>query len=113
MMANRPSGGRFPAKMKPVVMGCGMGLMMLWMAHGALAGDGGWGAGALLVFVVAHVAVAAILVAGAVFAARLSPGMRNRLTRLHRPSRRHLVVMLGSAAGSAALAHLIVHGGLA
>ena len=96
----------------PVLMGAGMGLMMLWMLHGVLV-DGNWVSGwALAVFIGAHVVVAALALATALFAARLSPGMRARLARLHRPSWRHVGVMLASAAATAGLVHLI-HGGIA
>lgn len=96
----------------PVVMGGVMGLMMMWMLHGALTGDGVLGDGALALFILAHLAVAGVLIGAGVFAARLSPRMRGWQARLHRPSVRHVAVMLGSAVTTAGIVHLTVHGGL-
>lgn len=94
----------------PVLMGSAMGLMMLWMLHGALTGEGAMGAGALVVFVGAHVVIAAVAILAVVFAARLSERANGWLNRLHRPSLRHVGLMLGSAALSAGAVHLIAHG---
>ena len=96
---------------KPMIMGALMGVMMLWMLHGALMGDGvrGW---ALIAFVAAHVVLAAVVIAAGLFAARLSPRARMLIDRLHRPSLRHVGVMLLAAAASAGVIHLILHGGI-
>ncbi|AKS45106.1 hypothetical protein SAMN05444287_0194 [Octadecabacter temperatus] len=98
---------------KPIVMGGLMGLMMMWMLHSALTGDGTLGAGALIAFVAAHVVFAAVVIGGALFAARLSPRARQFMDRLHRPSLRHIGVMMAAALSVAGLVHLVVHGGIA
>lgn len=98
--------------MKPVLMGLAMGPMMLWMLHGQLTGSdtrGGW---ALLVFFAAHVAVLCAVAGAAVFAAHLSPAMRDRLARMHRPSLAHLGLMGIGVLISGAAVHVVVHGGL-
>ncbi len=95
----------------PVLMGPVMGAMMLWMLHGALVG-GGVGGVALVVFVLAHVVVVGTVALAAVFAARLSPRLRGWLTRVHRPSLRHVGLMMGSALMTAGVIHVVVHGGL-
>ena len=94
----------------PVAMGALMGPMLLMMLHGQLtgAGDGGF---ALIAFVLAHVAVAAVVLLGVLFAARLSPVWRARLDRLHRPSWRHVGIMAGCAFISGAIVHFYIHGG--
>jgi len=96
--------------MKPMIMGGLMGLMMMWMLHGALTGDGAIGAGALIAFVAAHAVVAAVAIGMAVFAARLSPRIRQFIDRLHRPSVSHVTAMLTSAAVVALVLHFGVHG---
>ena len=96
-------------RIMPIAMGGLMGPMMLWMLHGMLTGDGPSGV-ALVIFVGVHVLVVAVLLAAAVFAARLSPGLRARLGRLHRPSPRHIGLMLGSATLAALIVHFGIHG---
>lgn len=93
---------------KPAVMGGAMGLMMMWMLHGFLTGDGmrGW---ALVAFVAAHVVVVALAIAAALFAARLSPRAQALLARVHRPSLGHVSVMLGAAFAVGLGIHLAVH----
>lgn len=98
--------------MKPAIMGAAMGAMMVWMLHGALTGDGAMGAGALIAFIAAHVVIAGILGLAVWAGTRLSPRVRAVLDRLHRPSLRHVGVMLGSAAICAGSIHVLVHGGL-
>ena len=93
----------------PFFMGAAMGLMMLWMLHGQLTGDSAQSGVALTVFVGAHVLAAGAVIAGGVYAARLSPALRRRLARLHRPSWRHLLLMLAGAAMSAGAAHIWIH----
>ncbi len=95
----------------PIAMGLVMGPMMLWMLHGMLTGDGPAGL-ALLAFVGAHIVVASVVLITGLFAASLSPSLRARLDRLHRPSLRHVGLMLGAALTMALIVHLVVHGGL-
>lgn len=94
---------------KPIIMGGLMGVMMLWMLHGALTGGGvtGW---ALVAFVGAHVALVLVALAATVFAARLSPRVRDLMARVHRPSWRHVGAMSGSAAVVTAAIHVGLHG---
>ena len=93
----------------PLVAGMLMGLMMLWMAHGAMTGSEVSGI-ALVAFVGAHLLVALIAVGAIVFAARLTPNFRARLARLHRPNLNHFTQMLAGAVIAAGTVHLIVHG---
>ncbi len=93
----------------PIGMGIIMGLMMLWMLHGQLTGQD-VSLVALTAFVAAHGVILLIIIGAGVFAARLSPGIRQKLDRLHRPSSRHMGKMLGSATTTALTIHLILHG---
>ena len=94
--------------MKPVLMGGLMGAMMLWMSHDALVS--GTTPLALGLFVGAHVAVVILLGLAGLWVARRGP-LPSRLAFLtHRPSARHIALMVGSAVLSAGLTHLI-HGG--
>ncbi|KQI69147.1 hypothetical protein AN189_06115 [Loktanella sp. 3ANDIMAR09] len=87
--------------------------MMLWMLHGPLTGQASTGgAWAAILFVAAHVVVAALLMGGALMAARLSPRARGFLSRLHLPSLRHVGTMLIAAAMSASVIHVTLHGGI-
>ena len=95
---------------KPLAMGALMGLMMLWMLHGQLTGDSSLSGTALAAFVGVHAALAAALIAGALFATRLSPRAQTWLDRLHRPSLRHLRLMLMGATLSAGAVHIWIHG---
>ncbi|MEN8841140.1 MAG: hypothetical protein ABF254_05320 [Octadecabacter sp.] len=101
---------RLSNHMKSMIMGGLMGLMMMWMLHGALTGEGAIGAGALITFVAAHFVLAAVVLGGALFAARLSPRARVVLERLHRPSLPHVAAMLGSAVLVAVALHFGIHG---
>ncbi|SMX39031.1 hypothetical protein [Octadecabacter ascidiaceicola] len=94
----------------PIIMGGLMGLMMMWMLHGALTGEGTIGAGALIAFIAAHVVLAAIAIGMAVFAARLSPRVRQFMDRLHHPSLSHVAAMFSSAAAVALVLHFGIHG---
>lgn len=87
-----------------------MGGMMLWMLQGALTGSGvsGW---ALVAFVGAHAAIAAVLIGVAIFGARLSPRLRTRIQTIHRPILAHVGMMLAAAAITAGMIHLTLHGG--
>ena len=99
-------------RMTPYAMGALMGAMMLWVVHGLLTGQSALAGPALLVFVLAHVAVAATLLTGTLFLARLSPRARGWLSRLHRPSGAHVLAMLAGMIGSSVAIHLSIHGGL-
>ena len=96
---------------KPMMMGGAMGAMMLWMLHQGLTDPAGLGWVAIAGFVAIHVILAAAVVTGIVFAARLSPTWRARLKRLHRPSMSHLAAMLLGMATVGLTVHIAVHGG--
>ena len=96
----------------PALMGAAMGLMMLRLGHNAMTSADAVSLAALIGFAFAHVAVLAVLIGGGALALRLSPHWRARFARLHRPSWRHLLTMIAAALTAAALAHLILHGGL-
>jgi hypothetical protein len=98
------------AKPMPIIMGALMGLMMMWMLHGALTGDAGVTGWALIAFLGAHLAIALIIGAAVVFAARFSPRSHAWINRLHRPSLHHVGAMLGSAIFVAGALHLGFHG---
>ena len=57
-----------------------------------------------------NLALLALILAATLFAARLSPELRERLARVHRPSLRHFTTMLASAAVAAGCVHLFIHG---
>ncbi len=97
-------------KTMPAVMGAAMGLMMMWMLHGALTGDTSIGAMALVAFIGAHVVLVAVAVAAVWIGARWSPRIQRLTARLHRPSVSHITTMLASAVIVAGLLHLSVHG---
>jgi hypothetical protein len=64
----------------------------------------------LIAFVGAHVVLAAVAV-GVVWAGtRLSPRLHRLAARLHRPTLRHVGLMLASAVGVAGLIHFGFHG---
>lgn len=104
--------GQMKLNVMPILMGSAMGLMMMWMLHGALTGEGTVGGGALIAFVGVHVLLAAVIIGGALFAARRSPRARVWINRLHRPSLRHMGLMLASAVVVASSVHLVAHGGI-
>lgn len=93
----------------PLLMGAGMGLMMLWMVHMQLTGDGSRSLGALIVFAGAHVVVLGIALMLPLVA---SVRLRRALDRIHRPSWRHAGMMLAGAICAAGLTHIFLHGGL-
>ena len=99
----------FPHSTKPVIMGAVLGPMVMWMLHGAMTGNSvtGW---ALAAFLGAHVAMAAVVISGAVFAARFSPRAKHVIDRLHRPSLHHAAVMLASALAVSGAVHLVAYG---
>ena len=96
--------------MKPVIMGALMGLMMMWMLHGALAGETAWGAAALLAFVAGHVAIGVVVVSIGWIGVRLSPRLQRIVAHVHLPSLHHIGAMLGSAACVALVVHVVAHG---
>ena len=98
-------------KLVPFLLGAAMGPMVLVALHGPISE--GRGAGAALVFVLAHVAVVGVLLAGVLVTARRWPSLSARLSRLHRPSPGHVAAMLGSAVIAAAATHGVFHGGVA
>lgn len=113
MTDHDPKTGRSLGHLKmPLLMGPLMGAIMLWMLHGFLTGESTLSGPALAVFIGAHVAVLVVVLGAGLFAARLSPRVRNWMARVHRPSWRHMGAMMGSAVASAAVVHVIVHGGL-
>ncbi|WP_439122345.1 hypothetical protein [Marivita sp.] len=94
-----------PKVIIPVGMGIMMGAMALMMIHGVLTGNGG-ASGVL--FVLAHVAVIGLAAVGVAF------GLHRRwpvLARVlaHRPTLRHVGLMLAVALATAGIIHL-VHG---
>jgi len=99
--------------MKPMIMGAVMAPMMLLMLHGQLTAETSATTWAAILFIGAHVALALAALALALFAARLSPALRQQLLRLHRPSLGHVGQMLAGMVLSAASLHLIIHGGIA
>jgi hypothetical protein len=98
------------SKPMPIIIGALMGLMMMWMLHGALTGESGVTGWALIAFVTAHVAIIIVVLFAVIFATRLSPRAHAWINRLHRPSLRHVAAMLGSAIIVAGALHLGVHG---
>lgn len=95
---------------KPYAMGVLMFGMMLPMLHGPLM-TGGDLSVSLILFALAHLAVALVLIAIAVFGARMSPKVRSLLSKIHRPSRQHFDNMLAGAASTFAVVHFLVHSG--
>ena len=93
----------------PMTTGALMGPMMLWMLHSALTGND-MSAMTLMVFIGAHLLFVAVLFVAFFFATRLAPKRQLQLNRLHRPSVRHVGLMLGSATTVAAAVHLAIHG---
>ena len=96
----------------PLVMGILMGAMILMMLHGFLGGETSvlnWGT---LAFLGAHVLVALVVFAIVTFGLTRFPKIAEFATKLHRPSRRHVAIMLSSAGVTAFFIHLLVHGGL-
>ena len=94
-----------PTSLAPALIGCAMALMFLWMGHDTfMAGTGGPGRAGLL-FILMH--VGALL--GMAVAAFFVPGFRG-LARAHRPSARHLAVMLLAMGTTLATSHVILHG---
>mmetsp|Transcript_18462 Transcript_18462/g.30107 ORF Transcript_18462/g.30107 Transcript_18462/m.30107 type:complete len:99 (+) Transcript_18462:12345-12641(+) len=96
----------------PLAMGAVMGLMMLWMVHMQITGDGARSRGALLVFVGTHMVLIAALVILPLIASRRLGWVRRVTDRLHRPSLRHIALMLTGAALATAITHVAIHGGV-
>ena len=99
--------------MKPVVLGGLMGAMMIWMVHGQMTGTSALAGWALGAFIGVHVVLIAAAIGAGLFAACLSPNLRVRLSRLHRPSVHHIALMLVGMVGSVAVVHVYMHGGIA
>ncbi|MDX8350804.1 hypothetical protein [Cognatiyoonia sp. IB215182] len=95
---------------KPLVMGVLMGLMMLWMVHGQINGETSLSGIAVITFVGVHILFAAAIIGAGLFVTRLSPAARQWLHNLHRPSLRHLGIMLLGAPLSACSVHIWIHG---
>ena len=95
----------------PIAMGAIMGLMMLWMVHMQITGDTARSLGALAVFVGAHVALIGAVIILPLIAARKLVWLQPFTDRLHRPSLRHITLMLAGAALAAAIVHVTLHGG--
>ena len=91
----------------PFLAGMAMGAMALWMGHDRLmSGEGSLTAGALL-FLLAHVAAVAALLAVAL----VYPPLR-RAVRNHRPDLRHVAAMMAGMAIAAGGIHMFLHGGV-
>lgn len=95
----------------PLLMGVLMGAMMLMMLHGFLTGETSIFSWATLAFIGAHILVALIALAVVTFGLTRFPKINRFISKLHRPSAKHAIVMLCSAGCTALVVH-IVHGGL-
>ena len=93
------------ANMMPIGMGIIMGMMALIMLHGIFTGDGG-ASGVL--FVLAHILVIGLAALAVVFGVYRRWPMLARIL-VHRPSWRHVGLMLAAACVTAGMIHL-VHG---
>ena len=91
-------------------MGALMGVMMLWMLHGAISGGNTVGAMALIGFIGAHVALLLIALGAGVFAARMSPRLQGWIDQMHKPSLPHVGAMFGTAVVFIGVVHLAGHG---
>lgn len=95
---------------KPFSTGLLMGLMMLWVLHRQLTAGSDVTAVAAIAFIGAHVVFALVLIGGGLLATRLSPRASAWIGRLHRPSARHMIWMLGGAILAISLTHVTAHG---
>ena len=91
--------------MRPIIAGTLMGAMMLWMLHDQIMSEGVSAAGATVAFVAAHVSLVGLIVLAALFI----PTVRSAV-HSHRPSLRHVGLMLLGLTGSNALIHVTQHG---
>lgn len=91
--------------MRPVFIGAVMGAMLLWMLHEQIMLEGVSAAGASVAFVAVHVALVGLIALAALFI----PKVRNAV-RSHRPSLRHVGLMVLGLTGSIALIHVTQHG---
>lgn len=91
----------------PTVLGTLMGALMLWMLHRQVLVDGAPDIAALAMFIAAHVLVLAVLLLLPVIA---TPRLRAWAARLHRPTPRHVGLMLLGAVIGAAVFHVSAHG---
>ena len=96
----------------PLMAGLLVGTLMVWMVHQSHLTGSRIGLASVVVFVAAHVGLAVVAVLTVFFAARLSTRWRARLDRLHRPSLRHIALMVLGMGGGAVVIHLFNHGGL-
>lgn len=91
--------------LKPVLIGAAMAAMVLWMGHGRImSGEISLTAGAVL-FVLAHVAVLVFVLGAAMFVPQL-----RRFALRHRPSVRHIGLMMMGMSACAAGIHSVMHG---
>ena len=91
----------------PIGIGAMMGAAMLWMVHERLSAGEMGGAG--LAFVLTHVAIIGLALGAAGFGLGRRHGWIARLAR-HRPSIRHVGLMLLGALGMALVIHLTLSG---
>ncbi|MFL4468660.1 hypothetical protein ACERZ8_01760 [Tateyamaria armeniaca] len=96
----------------PFVMGAVMGLVMLWMLHMQITGEGDQSIAALVVFAAAHVGALAAILVVPLFAARRLAWVRRLAKHMHRPRLSQAVYMLAGAVFAAAITHVIIHGGV-
>lgn len=94
--------------MKPLILGSLMAGIMLLMLHDPIMTGQLTGTVATLAFVGAHLLIAGILLGVLLFL----PRFRAKVVA-HRPSPRHAFLMLVGLVGTASLAHLFMHGGVA
>jgi len=90
---------------KPAAIGGVMAVMMLAMLHPRMMSGDAIAVPALIAFVGAHFALGIALFLPALLVSKF----RKRLAA-HRPSLRHAMTMLGTAAGTAGIIHLFMHG---
>jgi len=96
----------------PLIIGAAMGLMMLWMVHMQITNGDAGSLGVLIAFVGAHVAVLALVLVVPLLAARRLVWVRHLTDRVHRPSLRHVALMLGGATMATGTAHIVLHSGV-
>lgn len=93
----------------PLIMGAAMGGMMVMMLHSVVTGQSSVTLSAALLFIGAHVLVGVVALAIAVFGITRFPRLAQIASRWHRPSPRHVLIMLASASLTVLLVHLM-HG---
>ncbi|WP_293443472.1 hypothetical protein [Planktotalea sp.] len=90
-----------------LLMGTFMGAMMLMMLHGFLTGEANAFSWATAVFVGAHIVVVLLAVSVVSFGLTRFAWIKKITDRLHRPSTKHVLVMLLSAGFTALFIHLL------